>query len=41
MSALVPLGCAENPKYTERKKDRAENSVIHNPGNWQGSLHLP
>src|SRR5262249_18651313 len=33
MSAPVPLGCAENPNYAERKKGRAENSVIHNPGN--------
>jgi hypothetical protein len=28
----VPTGCAKNADYTERKKDRAENSVIFNPG---------
>jgi hypothetical protein len=32
MSAPGPPGCAENGDYTERGKDRAENSVIHSPG---------
>jgi hypothetical protein len=32
MSGPVPPGCAANGDHTERKKDRAENSVIFNPG---------
>ena len=31
-SAPVSLGCADNSNYTEHKKDRAENSMIHNQG---------
>ncbi len=26
------MGCAKSGDYTERKKDRAENSAIFNPG---------
>jgi len=33
----VRLDCADNRDSTEHKKDRAENRVIHNPGNpWRG-----
>jgi hypothetical protein len=32
MSGPVPVGCAKNADYTERKKDRAENIAIFNPG---------
>jgi hypothetical protein len=32
-SAPVRLDCADNRDSTEHKKDRAENRVIHNPGN--------
>jgi hypothetical protein len=28
----VPLGYLDDRSYTEHKKDRAENSMIHSPG---------
>jgi len=31
MSAPLPIGCAENADYTERKKDRAKNVSIPRP----------
>jgi hypothetical protein len=32
MSGPVPPGCTKDGDCTERKKDRAENSMILNPG---------